>query len=118
MLGDISKAEAVYIACGNTDMRMNIDGLAAYVNQLFGLDPMTNAVFLFCGRKRDRIKALYWEGDGFVLLYKRLETGRFKWPTSPAKAKNITWQQLNRLLDGLSIEQREVLPLSGKRLLI
>ena len=67
MIGDISKAEAIYIACGYTDMRRNIDGLAAYVKQAFGLDPVSNTVFFFCGRKCDRLKALYYEGDGFVL---------------------------------------------------
>jgi len=118
MLGDISKAEAVYIACGYTDMRMNIDGLAAYVKQAFGLEPTTNAVFLFCGRRRDRLKALYWEGDGFVLLYKRLEGGRFKWPKSQEEAKRLTWQQLGWLLEGLSIEQKTELKGTGKRLVI
>ena len=67
MIGDVSKAEDIYILCGYTDMRRNIDGLAAYVKQAFGLDPMSNTLFLFCGRKRDRLKAIFWEGDGFVL---------------------------------------------------
>ena len=54
MLGNISKAEHIYLACGYTDMR----------------NPFSNNLFLFCGRKRNRLKALYWEGDGFVLLYR------------------------------------------------
>ena len=118
MLGDISKAEAVYIACGYTDMRMNIDGFAAYVKRAFGLEPTSNAVFLFCGRKRDRLKALYWEGDGFVLLYKRLEAGRFKWPMSLEAAKRLTWQQLGRLLEGMSIECTTAADEPRKRLFI
>lgn len=77
MLGDISRAEHIYIACGHTDMRKSIDGLASIVQNNFQLDPFSNALFLFCGRRRNRLKALYWEGDGFVLLYKRLENGRF-----------------------------------------
>lgn len=68
MLGDISKADKVYLACGCTDMRKSIDGLAAIVQQNFHLNPFQNSLFLFCGHKRDRLKALYWEGDGFVLL--------------------------------------------------
>ena len=52
-----------------------IDGLARLVQQQFALDPFTNTLFLFCGRRRDRIKGLYWEKDGFILLYKRLEQG-------------------------------------------
>lgn len=78
MLGDISKAERIYIASGYTDMRKSIDGLAAVVQQNFKLDPFTNSIFLFCGRRSDRIKLLLWEGDGFVLLYKRLENGYVK----------------------------------------
>ena len=119
MIGDISKAENIYIACGYTDMRQNINGLAAYVKQVFGLDPMSNTVFFFCGRKRDRLKALYWEGDGFVLLYKRLENdGRFWWPRSQEEAKKLTWQQLRWLLEGLSIEQKTALKKSDKNLVI
>jgi len=118
MLGDISKAEEIYVACGYTDMRRNIDGLAAFVKQSFGIDPMSNTLFLFCGRKRDRLKALYWEGDGFVLLYKRLEGGKFQWPRSPEEAKKLTWQQLRWLLEGLSIEQKTALRASEKRLVI
>ena len=76
MLGDISVAENIYIACGYTDMRKSIDGLASIVQQQFHLDPFSNSLFLFCGRNRDRMKALLWEGDGFILLYKRLENGK------------------------------------------
>ena len=75
MLGDIRKVEHIYIACGYTDLRRGIDGLAQIVQNQFSLDPCSNSLFLFCGRRRDRIKALLWEGDGFVLLYKRVETG-------------------------------------------
>ena len=56
-------------------MRKSIDGLSAIVSQNFKLNPFENALFLFCGGKRDRMKALLWEGDGFLLLYKRLEGG-------------------------------------------
>ena len=68
MLNDFSGADKVYIACGYTDLRRGIDGLATLVEQSFKLDPFTSTLFLFCGRRRDRIKGLYWEGDGFVLL--------------------------------------------------
>lgn len=105
MLGDISKAEHIYLACGSTDMRKSIDGLAAVVQQNFRLDPFSNSLFLFCGRKANRIKVLYWEGDGFILLYKRLEDGRFQWPRSQEEVRKISDQELRWLLEGLSIDQ-------------
>lgn len=64
MLNDFSGADRVYIACGYTDLRKGIDGLARMVQQQFELDPFTNTLFLFCGRRRDRIKGLYWERTG------------------------------------------------------
>ena len=112
MIGDISQAEHIYIACGYTDMRKSIDGLAATIQQSFRLDPFSKNLFLFCGRRSDRIKALFWEGDGFVLLYKRLESGRFQWPRDESEVRNITMQQFRWLIEGLSIDQ----PKAHKRL--
>ena len=105
MLNDFTGAERVFIACGHTDLRRGIDGLASLVQSQFQLDPFTNTLFLFCGRRRDRIKALYWEGNGFVLLYKRLESGSFQWPHSEAEARELTAQQYRWLMEGLSVEQ-------------
>jgi len=114
MLGDINQAEQIYIACGYTDMRKNIDGLSALVQKSFGLDPFSRSLFLFCGKKNDRIKALYWEGDGFVMLYKRLEKGSFQWPRTGHEARKITGQQLRWLVEGLSVDQpRAVKPVAG-----
>ena len=95
----------VYIAVGYTDLRQGIDGLAARVQGQFALDPFTNALFLFCGRRRDRIKGLLWEKDGFLLLYKRLESGVFQWPRTGEEASEIMPQQYRWLMEGLSIEQ-------------
>ena len=71
----------------------------------FDLDPFQEALFLFCGRRRDRIKALYWEGNGFVLLYKRLEQGVYQWPRTDAEVRRITPQQYRWLMEGLKVEQ-------------
>jgi len=118
MLGDISKAEKIYIATGYTDMRKSIDGLAALVQQNFRLDPFQNALFLFCGHKNTTLKALYWEQDGFVLLYKRLENGKFKWPRTQSEAKEITVQQLRWLLEGLNIEQpKRIQPATSRNII-
>ena len=109
MLKNFTGAEKLYIACGYTDLRKGIDGLAAIAEKSFNLDPFQNTIFLFCGKRCDRIKALYWEGDGFVLLYKRLERGSFQWPRTSQEAKAITTQQYRWLMEGLAIEQPRAL---------
>ena len=68
MIGDITAARSIYIVCGYTDMRKSIDGLCAIVKDELQMDPATRSLFLFCGRRCDRIKLLLWEPDGFVLL--------------------------------------------------
>ena len=109
LLGDISVVENIYIACGYTDMRKSIDGLAVIVQEQFHLDPFSKSLFLFCGKRRDRIKCLLWEGDGFLLLYKRLENGSFKWPRKESEVRPISWQQFRWLMEGLEIEQKSII---------
>jgi len=94
-----------YLACGSTDLRKSIDGLAAIVQMRFKLDPFSKALFIFCNKNRDKIKILQWEYNGFWLHYKRLEKGRFKWPSTENQVENITERELRWLLDGLSIDQ-------------
>lgn len=95
----------VYLAVGRTDLRRGIDGLAVIVQEQFEMDPFTETLFLFCGRRKDRIKGLLWEGSGFLLLYKRLESGTFQWPKTGEEVLQITPQQYRWLMEGLSIEQ-------------
>jgi len=109
MLGDITVAKEIYLATGYTDMRKSIDGLAAVVQQQFRLDPFRPVLFLFCGKKCDRLKALLWEGDGFVLLYKRLENGRFQWPRNEQECRPISWQEFRWLMEGLQIDQKSAI---------
>ena len=117
MLNDFKCGCPVYLACGYTDLRKGIDGLAGLVQREFHLDPFQEALFLFCGRRKDRIKGLYWEGDGFVLVYKRLEAGSFQWSRNGVEARRITAQQYRWLMEGLSVEQPKAnRPLSGLRL--
>lgn len=105
MLKELTDLSHIYLAYGKTDLRKGIDGLAQIVQADFGMDPFQDKVlFLFCGNRKDRIKGLLWEGDGFILLYKRLETGRFEWPRNSHEAKEISRDQYDRLLEGLSIE--------------
>lgn len=105
MLGDVQKVDAIYLACGYTDLRRGIDGLVELVQTQFQLDPFSNSLFLFCGRRRDRIKALLWEGDGFVLLYKRMERGGFVWPRNAQEMRQLSCQEFRWLLEGLSVDQ-------------
>lgn len=96
MLKNLTAAN-IYIVCGHTDMRKSIDGLAAIVSQQFKLNLFSDSLFLFCGRRRDRLKALLWEGDGFIMLYKRLENGRFNWPRNEQEVRNLTQEQFAKL---------------------
>jgi len=117
ILGEIP-ADNVYIAIGYTDMRLSIDGLASIVQQSFKLDPFSRSLFLFCGRRSDRIKALFYEGDGWILLYKRLERSRFQWPRKEPEARLITSRQLRWLLEGLSIEQPKAIVEASPKMMV
>jgi len=105
MLGDINNVKDIYIVCGYTDMRRSIDGLAAIIKQNYSLEPYSESLFLFCGKRRDRLKALMWEGDGFLLMYKRLDNGSFQWPRTPEQARPLTREQFMWLMRGLNVDQ-------------
>ena len=95
----------VYLACGQTDMRKSINGLSAIVEGGFKLNPFDGALFVFCNRKRDRIKILEWDGDGFWLHFKRLEKGHFKWPAPGEDATmTLSGEELSYILVGTRIE--------------
>lgn len=93
--------EQVHVYLDPVDMRKSIDGLAALVELELDLSPFSSALFVFCNRTRDKVKLLYWERNGFVLWYKRLEKQRFRWPKHTS---TLSSQQLSWLLDGLDIE--------------
>lgn len=116
MLGDISVVDNIYIVCGTTDMRKSIDGLCSIVRDKLSMDPDQSSLFLFCGKRCDRIKVLLHESDGYVLLYKRLSVaqGRCRWPRKRSGVQAITWRQLDWLLNGLDIEQPKAIRTSRK----
>lgn len=94
MLNDAKGFHKIYLATGYTDLRRGIEGLATIVRFQYDLDPYDkNTLFLFCGKRSDRIKGLLWEGDGFLLLYKRLDIGAFSWPRTTKEALSITAEQ-------------------------
>jgi transposase len=109
----------VYLAMGATDLRKSIDGLAILVTESFNLDPFSRSLFVFCNRKRDKIKILEWDVNGFWLHYKRLEKGTFKWPNAlDSKTIAITDREFRWLLDGLSIYQKDANPVVKERIII
>ena len=108
MIGDLSGCRNFYIVTGRTDMRKSIDGLVGIIQSTFNMDPFENAAFFFCGRKADRIKVLHFDKDGMTLLYHRLDRGRYRWPRDASEVRPLTRQQLRWLLEGLEIDQNNV----------
>ena len=100
------RIEQVYLALGPTDLRKSIDGLALIVQESFKLDPFSRSLFVFCNRKRDKIKILEWDHNGFWLHYKRLEKDTFKWPDDKGKSLAVSERELRWLLDGLTINEK------------
>ena len=91
----------VWLAAGATDMRKGFDGLAASVQTQLSEDPFSGHLFVFRGRRGDRLKILWWSGDGLCLFYKRLEQGRFVWPQARSGSVSLTSAQLSMLLEGI-----------------
>ena len=109
MLNDATCFKTVYIVTGYTDLRSGIDTLAAMIESMHGSRPcVPDTLYLFCGRKTDRIKGLVWESDGYLLLYKRLEQGKFQWPRSEFEVKDLTNQQFRWLMEGLTVAPKKV----------
>jgi len=95
----------IYIVCGRTDLRYGIDSLAAIIEQKYKMNLfIPNTLFLFCGRSASRIKGLLWEGDGFLLLSKRVDQGHFSWPRSSDELRSLSPEQFRWLMHGFSID--------------
>jgi transposase len=94
----------VYVHREAVDFRKSINGLAALVEQGLGLDPFAAALYVFANRRRNRVKILGWETNGFWLLMKRLEAERFVWPRSDRAVIELTIEQLHWLLEGIELE--------------
>ena len=95
----------IYLVCGFTDLRYGIDSLAAIIEKRYKMTLFVpNTLFLFCGRSASKIKGLLWEGDGFLLLYKRVECGRFSWPRTSTDLKNLSYEQFQWLMQGFSVD--------------
>ena len=105
MLSEISEGIDVYLVTGYTDLRKGVDGLSAYVQSEMKEDPYSGSLYLFCGKSRSKMKGLMWDGDGCLLMYKRLDNGAFRWPRTEAQARLLTKQEVRWLLEGLDIDQ-------------
>lgn len=93
------------IVTGRTDMRRGIDSLVSTVRLNYNLDPIDKGtLFLFCGIRKNKIKGLFYEGDGFTLATKRLSNGYYCWPNTPSEARQLSWDEYDRLIGGFSID--------------
>ena len=102
MFGWVSEVR-VYVVSGVTDMRKAIDGLSMLVEEELEYDPFSGHLFAFCNRRRDMVKVLYWDRNGFCLWQKRKERGKFKWPSEVEEVKSLDMREFLWLLEGLSI---------------
>ena len=105
MLKDYKGFNRVILAAGKTDLRRGLDGLKAIIQLKYGLDPMEpGTLFLFSGTRRDRIKGLIFEGDGYLLITKRLSNGAYQWPRDTDEALSLDREAFLRLMDGFTVE--------------
>lgn len=103
------ETEHIYIALGSTDFRKQQNGLASLVSLKFKLDPYSGvSVFLFCNKRHNSLRALRWDGNGFILVTKTLSADmKFQWPKNQGDVRDITKRQMEWLLDGLQVDQKK-----------
>ena len=103
MLEDYASIRRVVLACGTVDLRKGVDGLSMIIGDRYGQNPFEKGtLFLFCGKRSDRMKGLLWMGTGFLLLYKRFEDGSLSWPRNTQEAADLTEEQFHHLMLGLN----------------
>ena len=105
----LSASTRIFIALGATDMRKGFDGLSGLVSSQIKQDPLSGAFFLFVTRRRDRMKVLYWDGDGLAIWYRRLEQGTYRLPKASSDASSIEMRsdEFTMLLRGIDLEKVE-----------
>jgi transposase len=96
-------AVRIWLALAPADLRKGFDALAELVRQHLRDDPLSGHVFVFRNQRSDRVKLLYWDEDGFVIVYKRLEAGAFRFPAAAAAGLEIRAADLQMLLDGVDL---------------
>ena len=104
MMRPSNELPAVYLCRDIVDFRKGINGLAILVEEMLSLDPFSEQLYVFCNRRRNQVRILYWERNGFCLWQKRLEKARFKWPRdADGDVVRLSGQQLNWLIDGYDV---------------
>jgi transposase len=97
----------IFLATAPTDLRKAYDGLAVLVRQSLGQDPLSGSLYVFCNRRRDRIKILFWEPGGYWLCARRLEQGTFRWPQKEGTCARYRREELLLLLGGIDLKQTQ-----------
>ena len=117
MLEDTAGIRRVVLACGTVDLRKGIDGLAMIIGDKYQQNPFEKGtLFLFCGKRSDRLKGLLWMGTGFLLLYKRFEDGRMSWPRTTQEAAELTEEQFNYMMLGLNPLDPKIKDVDSKKI--
>jgi transposase len=109
---DRTQGTRIWLAVEATDMRCGFDRLAERVRSVIGKDPLSDSLFIFRSRRGDRLKLLMWDRDGFILWYKRLESGVFKLPRVKAGARSVELRasELAMILDGIDMTKLKRVP--------
>jgi transposase len=103
MMISLPTSVSIWLATRATDLRKSFDSLAELVRQQLGGDPLSGQLFVFRNKRADRVKLLYWDEDGYVIVYKRLEAGTFRFPAAEAAGVQIRAADLQMLLDGIDL---------------
>lgn len=114
----IASSTQIFVAAGHTDMRKGFDGLCGLVTSVLEKDPLSGQLFLFINRRRDKMKILYWDGDGLAIWYRRLEQGTFQFPKVEEGQTSIEIRsdELTMLLRGIdysNVKRRKRFSLAG-----
>ena len=104
MLRDATWYKKVIIRCGKTDLRRGITGLVSIIRLEYGLDPLEEGtLFLFCGNKRNSIKGICFDRDGYCMIIKKLTDGVYQWPRNSDEAMSLSQEEFHRLMEGFTI---------------
>ena len=104
----LGPATKVYLAVGATDLRKGFDGLYGLARDALGLEPLSGHLALFCNRQRNRLKILFWDGNGLWVCAKRLEKGRYSWPsqlTEGSACVTLSHEEFSLLIGGIDLSQ-------------